>query len=317
MKKSAVFISYRRDDCPGYAGRLEDALERVYGKKRVFRDIRDIEAGEDFAKVIESGLASAGGTLALIGPRWAGVRADGQRRIDDAEDFVRLEVARALASDCKVIPVLLAGTTMPKVTELPEPLRELASLQALTLEEENWDADIQRLIEALDLPTRRAKHFIVGGAAVLVLAAAAVALYLHETPSNIPVVQPHTPPAPVDPSVETANRLVGTWEAPVRYGWGDTAQEQFVFKRFAGEITGTASFLKYPRGIESVTIKGSNLEFVTHTIQSMNDQDRELTHRYQAELDGDTLRIRMHTTGGFTSHQPLEFEAKRVTQAAG
>ena len=91
-----VFISYRRDDAAGYAGRLEETLERRLGRGSVFRDVLDIPPGEDFVKAIRGRLADAQAVLVLIGPRWAGGNAGSARRIDDAEDFVRLEVAGAL-----------------------------------------------------------------------------------------------------------------------------------------------------------------------------------------------------------------------------
>lgn len=303
MNKSAVFISYRRDDCTGYAGRLEDALEQALGHGAVFRDMRDIAAGESFADVIKSCLASARVVLVLIGPRWAGIAADGRKRIEDEKDFVRLEVATALESGCKVIPVLLSGVELPRKEELPEPLLPLRRRQALSLNEASWDADVARLIRALGLPTVRRRRLTIAAGTIALLAAGGVAAYLNK---------PAPPPPPVNPAVETATQLIGAWEGPVRYGWGDQYDERFVFERFAGDVTGTASFLKYPRGIEELQVDADHLSFITHSGQSMNGEERQLTHRYTAELAGDELRIRMHTTGGFVSYPPLEIVARRV-----
>ena len=108
-----VFISYRRDDAAGYAGRLEEALERRLGHGSVFRDVLDIQPGEDFVQAIRARLHGAKTVLVLIGPRWAGTDAAGQRRIDDEQDFVRLEVTVALDSGAQVVPVLLPGADMP------------------------------------------------------------------------------------------------------------------------------------------------------------------------------------------------------------
>jgi hypothetical protein len=301
MRKPVIFISYRRDDCPGYAGRLEEALERALGAGAVFRDVRDIAIGSDFAAVIESCLRSAQATLVLVGPRWAGLRSDGGRRIDEAQDFVRLEVAQALAAQRKVIPVLLSGVAMPQPAELPEELRSLSQKQALRLDEDNWDADVQRLIDTIDLPSKKRRDLVLAGASAAALGATAFVAW-----RAMQVAQPAQPDATV--------RLLGTWQALVRYAWGDSAEEQFVFERFAGKLTGTATFLKYPRGMEQVVASGDDVEFVTHSIESMNGQQRELTHRYTAELRGDRLRMRMHTTGGFTSQSPLEFEAASISK---
>lgn len=311
MNKSSVFLSYRRDDCAGYAGRLEDELERVLGKGRVFRDIRDIGAGEQFADVIHASVAQARVTLVLIGPRWHGPLADGKRRIDDPHDFVRMEVAAALASGNKVIPVLLSGATLPQTEDLPEPLRSLTRRQTLTLNEASWDSDLRRLVESLGVPRKRQLAWV---AAAVLFAAVGAALYWFKAEPAAPI--------PIDPitalTAQTSASLIGAWEstADVTYAWGDHYPERFEFKAFAGNITGTASFLKYPRGIEELSITGRNIKFVTHSMQSMNEQDRQLTHNYSAELDGDVLRMRMHTTGGFASVMPIEFSARRVAEVA-
>lgn len=305
MGKSTVFISYRRDDCAGYAGRLEEALERACGAGTVFRDVRDIPAGESFVDVLHSRLSNARVVLVLIGPRWGGATSDGRSRLTEEGDFVRLEVASALASNCKVIPVLLSGTNLPGNDELPEPLRPLRRRQTLGLNEASWDADVDRLIRALGVPTVRRKRLLIAGAAVVALAAGSVVTYLN---------RPLPPPTPPDPAVETASKLIGTWRARVRYGWGDEYDESFVIERFAGGLTGTASFLKYPRGIEDLTVEGDHFSFVTRSIQSMNEVDKQLTHRYSGEFDGAQLRMRMHSTGGFDSYAPYEFTAQRSAQ---
>lgn len=118
-----------------------------------------------------------------------------------------------------------------------------------------------------------------------------------------------------DPSA----RLVGSWQAEVKYGWGDKHVERFEFKHHAGQLTGTATFLRYPRAVEGLAFDGSKLRFETHTQQAMGKETRELTHRYSAELRGqppdERLALRMQTSGAFSSNPPLEFEARRVAAA--
>lgn len=116
-----IFLSYRRDDAAGYASRLEDALEQRLGRGAAFRDLEDIAPGADFVREIRRQLAHARAVVVLIGPRWTGAGAgpEGRSRIDDPEDFDRLEVQEALASDVPVVPVLLPGATMPDASELP------------------------------------------------------------------------------------------------------------------------------------------------------------------------------------------------------
>lgn len=66
----AVFISYRRDDAEGQAGRLFDDLTRHFGEHSVFMDVAGIEPGRDFRRVIDEQVASCGVLLAVIGKNW-------------------------------------------------------------------------------------------------------------------------------------------------------------------------------------------------------------------------------------------------------
>src|SRR6185436_9039930 len=119
---SGIFISYRRSDSDVAAGRLADDLSEILGPGRVFRDIDSLEAGENFPRALERALDSCTAVIALIGPRWStAVNDKGERRLDDPKDWVRLEIARALARDIRVIPVLIS-TQMPKGSELPADL---------------------------------------------------------------------------------------------------------------------------------------------------------------------------------------------------
>jgi hypothetical protein len=92
-----IFISYRRDDeGRGIVHRIQQYLEREFGSGKVFIDI-DMHAGAKFKNVLELRLAESKVLLALIGPRWLDARDDeGNRRLDDPNDWVRLEIAQAL-----------------------------------------------------------------------------------------------------------------------------------------------------------------------------------------------------------------------------
>ena len=151
MPGPRIFLSYRRDDAAGYAGRLEEALERRLGAGTVFRDVADTAPGQDFTRVIDDGLATADAIVVLIGPRWAGPLPDGRRRLDDAGDFVRLEAEAALRHGARLVPVLLPGATMPDAASLPPSLQPLARRQALAFTEAHWAADVDRLVAALGL----------------------------------------------------------------------------------------------------------------------------------------------------------------------
>ncbi|HVQ41247.1 MAG TPA: toll/interleukin-1 receptor domain-containing protein, partial [Vicinamibacterales bacterium] len=104
---AGTFISYRRDDAAGYAGRLHESLERRLGGQ-LFRDVDTLQPGQDFVKAIEARLAVCKVMLVIIGREWLDARnAAGARRLDDPFDFVRLETAAGLSrADVLVVPVL-------------------------------------------------------------------------------------------------------------------------------------------------------------------------------------------------------------------
>jgi TIR domain len=148
----AIFISYRRDDTEGEAGRLFSDLTKHFGADRVFMDVTGIEPGRDFRKVIDQHVATCGVLLAMIGPQWVSARnSGGQRRLDDPIDFVRLETASALKRDIPVIPVLVHEAKMPRVDEVPDDLKDLCYRSAVELTHARWDSDVQLLIKALGL----------------------------------------------------------------------------------------------------------------------------------------------------------------------
>ena len=146
----SIFLSYRREDSEGQAGRLYDDLVAVFGSDSVFMDVAAIQPGLDFRKSIDQSLNSCGVFLSLIGKSWLTAKeTSGQRRLDDPADFVRIETAAVLKRDIPVIPVLVQGASAPKTDQLPDDLKELAFRNAVELTHARWDSDIQVLIGAL------------------------------------------------------------------------------------------------------------------------------------------------------------------------
>ena len=145
-----IFISYRRDDTEGETGRLFDDLVRSFGENSVFMDVSDINPGVDYRKAIDDNVASCGVLLAMIGPQWSSItNSTGARRLDDANDFVRLEIASALARKVAVIPVLVHDAKMPQPDELPADLKELAFRNSVEITHARWNSDVQLLTNAL------------------------------------------------------------------------------------------------------------------------------------------------------------------------
>jgi hypothetical protein len=148
--KPCVFISYRRDDAGGWAGRMEDDLADRFGAERVFRDIR-IPPGVDYEQHIEQVLDACYVVVVVIGPEWATLKDDdGMLRLQHSDDLLRREIERALARpDVEVIPVLVQRARMPGTHELPPALQPLARRQAIELSDSRWNHDMGQLIAQL------------------------------------------------------------------------------------------------------------------------------------------------------------------------
>ena len=181
----AIFISYRRDDSEGQAGRLYDDLSRTFGDSSVFMDVTAIEPGLDFRKVIDHNVASCGVLLAVIGPGWLDAKDEsGQRRLDNPVDFVRLETASALKRDIPVVPVLVRGARMPRADQLPPDLGELAYRNGLELTHARWDSDVEVLVKALH------RHIKDEAAALEQTSRPASTPPRSAAPANVPPVAP-------------------------------------------------------------------------------------------------------------------------------
>jgi hypothetical protein len=154
MKRTAnrfgVFLSYRREDASGHAGRLYDVLTQRFKDRRVFLDVDSIAPGRDFGEALTSALDGCSVVLALIGPGWSSaIGPDGRRRLENPNDVVRLELEFALQRQMLVIPVLLRGATMPSPEELPHSLAPLARCQAFELSDRLWRESTRALLDAI------------------------------------------------------------------------------------------------------------------------------------------------------------------------
>lgn len=146
-----VFICYRREETAAHAGRVYDAMVARFGERNVFMDI-DLAPGVDFVEHITEVVSGCLALIVVIGPSWATVEdEDGDLRIADPADFVRLEVETGLRRpDVTPIPLLVGGARMPRAEDLPAELRPLARRNALELSDARWSYDVGRLMTTLD-----------------------------------------------------------------------------------------------------------------------------------------------------------------------
>jgi TIR domain-containing protein len=221
-----IFISYRRDDSAGYSGRLHEELENRLGPGQVFRDVEALRPGQDFVEAIETRLRECRACVAMIGRTWLDTRDEtGRRRLDQPDDYVRLEIAAALdRPGVLVVPALVGGATMPDAQDLPPSIQALGRRQAITLRDETWESDVDRLAAIITQhcgarttvrPAARRTpgrgKFVALGAAAVAAAILAIAFGLGAGPNGsdggvpAPSVNGAPPPAPGGNPVNSAS----------------------------------------------------------------------------------------------------------------
>jgi len=191
-----IFISYRRDDAAGWAGRLSADLRAGLRGTAVFMDIDAIPPGVPYDDYIAQAVGACDVLIALIGPHWLTITDKaGRRRLDDPADLTRLEILAALKRNIRVIPALVGGAEMPAADELPDALKQLGRRQAYELADHRWNEDCARLVQVLK-PIVHAggstgRRILTGAGIVLALLAAGfgVKLWL-DTPTPRPTPEP-------------------------------------------------------------------------------------------------------------------------------
>ncbi|MBK7763883.1 MAG: CD225/dispanin family protein [Bacteroidetes bacterium] len=145
-----IFINYRKDDTRWNALALYNELQKYFEKDQIFKDFNTILPGDDFVVSIENALRKCDVLLVVIGPNWLSMKDEsGNRRLDDPDDFVRLEVSTALSRNIQVIPVLIDNTVMPKAADLPENMKSLYRRQFVEIDNTRFEDDVRNLAEAI------------------------------------------------------------------------------------------------------------------------------------------------------------------------
>jgi len=148
VSQPKVFISYRRSDSQAQTGRLYDRLNRAF-PGMFFRDVSEIGVGVDFVAHVERAVGASVALIAVIGPDWTKAADERGRRLDDTNDFVRVEIRTALARKIRIIPVLVGDAEMVSEDELPEDLRPFSRWNAIRIVEDYYDEAIDKLVRSL------------------------------------------------------------------------------------------------------------------------------------------------------------------------
>jgi hypothetical protein len=272
-----VFLSYRREDSSGYAGRLFDILSAQFGADNVYMDLDSIAGGDDFAAVIEREISRADVLVAVIGSRWlTSTDGNGGRRLDVANDFVRFEISMALQRGIRVIPVLVGGATLPRADELPDNLRTLTQRQAIEIRDRSFHPDAQRLTDVLHRELRLTEN-------------------------------------PAKPAVDVA----GKWRASVQYDWGATHDTILEFEVDGSTLTGTAGYCADEEGdgrtILDGKLVGNRISFTTKSWSISGGESFEESHHYKGTVEGDSIQFTLRTDQtAYSFHRPVVFLAHRV-----
>ncbi|MEM7058575.1 MAG: TIR domain-containing protein [Pseudomonadota bacterium] len=147
---ATIFINYRRQDSRGTTFALREKLLKYFKHNELFLDIEGLGGGEDFVNALANTVSLADVMVVVIGAEWLEARDDdGNLRLHQDDDFVRIEIASAIAQDKKILPVLLEGTEMPSADDLPDDLKELARRNAAELRLNRIDDDARAIAQTL------------------------------------------------------------------------------------------------------------------------------------------------------------------------
>lgn len=142
-----IFLSYRRTDSPYVSGRIYDRLAQHFGPEKVFKDVDSIPLGIDFKEHLDRMVTKCEVLLVVIGEKWVTAKSEnGQRRLDDPNDFVRIEISSALKRDIPIIPLLVQGAIIPTIDELPLEIGKLSFRNGIFIRSDpDFHKDMDRL----------------------------------------------------------------------------------------------------------------------------------------------------------------------------
>ena len=159
--RGTIFINYRKDDSSWNALALYNELQKYFPKETLFKDFNTIRPGDDFVESIQKALSHCNVLLVVMSKNWLEVKdKNGNRRISDPDDLVRIEIATAIERNIQVIPVLFDNIPMPTSADLPDNLRSLPRRQFVEIETTRFEADVKKLADAIKelMPADTSSH---------------------------------------------------------------------------------------------------------------------------------------------------------------
>lgn len=284
-------------------------------------DVGNIPPGADFTAHIGAKVGSCDAMVVVIGKDWLTARnADGQLRLSDPSDFVGLEVSLALQRSVLVIPVLVGGAQVPKPEELRTDLKALSKRNALTLNDHDFQRDVDQLIAALDkapglrkpavkenidsraeLRRKLLRRLLWKAPLIFLLMSLAVWWQLrHENEAQLTTA--------TQTGASKAAAFTGSWKGDVTYPWQVSYTEQFLFQPEGDKLFGSATFLGAKRGIDDGKIVGETISFSVAFEEIYGAATRPRRNRYEGKLSGDTIRLRIMDDQG---NSPVELVLTR------
>jgi hypothetical protein len=277
-------------------------------------DVDDIAPGADFVAQIGAKVGGCDALIAVIGKNWLSARnAKGQLRFADPNDFVGLELSLALDRGVLVVPVLVGGAVVPKAEELRGDLKPLAQRNALALNDNEFQRDVNELVNvlakvpALERRARAAaderrmavrkrlfKRLLWKAPIILFLVSFAVWWQSSKEREQLPTNQNSVAIS------KNAGAFAGNWSAEINYPWGVKLTERFFFQPESGKLFGTASFLGVKRGIEEGEIIGDTIVFKVRFEEMAGGSTRPRWNRYEGKLQGKEIHLRLIDDKGGT-----------------
>jgi TIR domain len=324
-----IFISYRREDTSGYAGRLYDQISSHFGQDHVFMDVADLEPGSDFVDTIETKVSTCDALIVLIGKNWLTITDEqDQVRLRKPGDFVSIEIAAALKRNVEVIPVLVGGGKMPLQRELPESLQPLCRRQALELSDVHFTRDVGDLMEALKRPaTTQAVHSpkwrmpaLAASISVVVALAAGIGIWTRRNSPHPPGQAEASAIASASKTVQPANSSQNTDNANISGNWRAVVQKEdvryemyFTFEVIGDKLFGKAIYPTGEAGILNGTIKQNRISFITKHVPDFADEEATIT--VEGKISSDEIQVFTQDKDGYakgTAHRVARISKARV-----